>query len=195
MLNKSKFIFLLFILFIFTSSIFGQLELKPAIGLNFTGFSNNPTNIKTSAQLGWQIGGTVSVGEKFYGEGGIFWVHKSNQITEETTDFKFDTDLSGVRIPIMAGFHLLGKEGGMVGLRGFAGASAFFVSSVTVKNFSSDDFKNASYGVFLGVGVDLAMFFVDLKYEWSLTDVTSISSFDLGKSRSLFINGGIRLPL
>ncbi len=195
MFNPQKQIFSILMMLVFSTMTFAQLELKPAIGLNFTAFSNDPTNIKTSAQVGWQIGGTVSVGEQFYGEGGIFWVHKSNEITEETTDIKFDTELSGVRIPIMAGFHLLGKEGGMVGLRGFAGASAFFVSSVTVKNFSSDDFKNASYGVFLGVGVDLAMFFVDLKYEWSLTDVTSVSSFDLGKSRSLFINGGIRVSL
>jgi hypothetical protein len=145
--------------------------------------------------MGWQIGGTVSIGEEWYGEGGIFWVHKSNEITEETQNIKFDTELSGVRIPFMVGYHLLGKEAGMAGLRAFGGASLFFLSDVTVENFSSDDFESAAYGVFLGLGVDLAMFFVDLKYEWSLSDVTSIQEFDLGQSRSLFINAGIRIGL
>jgi hypothetical protein len=193
---KSKLIpGVLFLILVFSSTIFAQFELKPAVGLNFTAFSNDPTNITTSAQLGWQIGGTVSVGEEWYGEGGIFWVHKSNEITEETQNIKFDTELSGVRIPLMVGYHLLGKEAGMAGLRAFGGASLFFLSDVTVENFSSDDFESAAYGVFLGLGVDLAMFFVDVKYEWSLSDVTSVTEFDLGQSRSLFINGGIRIGL
>ena len=195
MVSVKKLFAMLFILSAFSSAVFGQFELKPALGLNFTSFSNDPTNATTSAQVGWQVGGTVSIGDKWYGEGGIFWVHKSNEITEETTDIKFDTELSGVRIPLMAGYHLLGKEAGMAGLRAFGGASIFFLSDVTVENFSSDDFESASYGVFLGLGVDIAMFFVDVKYEWSLSDVTSVSEFDLGQSRSLFINGGIRIGL
>jgi hypothetical protein len=39
------------------------------------------------------------------------------------------------------------------------------------------------------------MFSVDLAYEWSLTDVLSVASFDVGKSKSLFINAGIKLNL
>ena len=195
-MNSFKKLFLLFFLIsLFSTAIFAQFELKPATGLNFTAFSNNPANIATSAQMGWQVGGTVSIGEEWYGEGGIVWVHKRNEITEKTQNIKFDTELSGVRIPLMVGYHLFGKEAGMAGLRAFGGASLFFLSDVTVENFSSDDFESASYGVFLGLGVDLAMFFVDLKYEWSLSDVTSVTEFDLGQSRSLFINAGIRIGL
>jgi hypothetical protein len=46
------------------------------------------------------------------------------------------------------------------------------------------------------VGVDFLMLFVDVKYEWSLTDVQKdISQVNIGKSRSLFINVGIWISL
>jgi len=178
-----------------TSLTFAQLEIKPAIGINFTGFSQDPENATTSAQVGWQLGATVSAGDKFYGEGGIFWVHKSNKITENTTDVDFDTKLAGIRIPLMVGYHLLGKEKDVLGLRAFGGGSVFFLSSVTAEGLSLDDFNSAHYGVFLGLGADLSLFFIDVKYEWSLTDVTSIKTIDLGQARSLFVNAGIRISI
>ncbi len=39
------------------------------------------------------------------------------------------------------------------------------------------------------------VFFLDLKYEWSLGDVSSVTSFDVGKSKSFFINGGVRISI
>ena len=172
-----------------------QLELKPAVGINFTDFSKDPESGEASARMAWQLGGTISFGDQFYGEGGIFWVKKSNEITENTTDFTFKTDLSGIRIPVMVGYHLLGKEAGIAGLRIFGGASAFILTSVEAEGLTKDDFTSPTYGVFLGAGVDIAIFFVDLKYEWSLSDVSKISTVDVGQTRSLFINGGIRVSL
>jgi hypothetical protein len=95
----------------------------------------------------------------------------------------------------MVGYHLLGKETGMTGLRAFGGASVFILTSVSAEGLTKDDFTSPTYGVFLGAGIDIAMFFVDLKYEWSLSDVVSISSIDVGQSRTFYINGGIRLSL
>ena len=187
--------FLAFISFIFIDHSYAQIEIKPAIGINFTGFSQDPENATTSSQLGWQLGGTVSFGDKLYGEGGIFWTYKSNEISENDTNFTFSTSQSGIRIPAMVGYHLLGSGGGLVGLRAFGGASVYIVTKVDALDLTKEDFNTASWGVFLGAGVDISMFFVDLKYEWSLTDVSSVTSFDVGKSRSLFVNAGIRLSL
>jgi len=186
---------LAFTLIIFVNQGFSQMEIKPAIGINFTGFSQDPQNATTSAQLGWQLGGTVSFGDKLYGEGGIFWVYKANDISETDTNITFSTSLSGVRIPIMVGYHLIGSEADFLGLRVFGGASLTILSNVDVEDLSKDDFTSPTYGVFLGAGVDLSLFFVDLKYEWSLSDVSSISSFDVGQARTFFINAGVRLSL
>ncbi|MCJ7554721.1 MAG: PorT family protein [Ignavibacteriaceae bacterium] len=186
---------IVFTFILFTGHSYAQLELKPAIGLNFTNFSEDPTTGKTSAKVGWQLGGTISMGDKFYGEGGIFWTYKSTEFTEDATDNEFSTQLSGIRIPVIVGFHLLSKESSLVGLRAFGGASVFIITTVNALDLTKDDFNTASWGVFLGAGIDISMFFVDLSYEWSLTDVSSVASFDVGKSKSLFINAGIRLSL
>lgn len=186
---------LAFSFIIFVNQSFAQMEIKPAIGINFTGFSQDPENATSSAQLGWQLGGTISFGDKLYGEGGIFWTYKANDISETDTNITFSTSLSGVRIPIMVGYHFLGSESSLIGLRAFGGASMTIISNVDVEDLSKDDFTSPTYGVFLGAGVDITMFFLDLKYEWSLSDVSSISSFDVGKARTLFINAGVRLSL
>ncbi len=62
---------------------YAQLEIKPAIGINATNFSEDPVNGETSANIGWQLGGTISFGDKLYGEGGIFWTYKSNEYNSE----------------------------------------------------------------------------------------------------------------
>jgi len=174
---------------------YAQLEIKPAIGLNFTNFSEDPVTGKTSAKVGWQLGGTVAMGDKLYGEGGIFWTYKSTEYTEDATEYTFNTEISGIRIPAMIGYHLMGKSGDGISLRGFGGASVFIVTKVNALELTKDDFNKASWGVFLGAGLDISMFFIDLKYEWSLTEVSSVTSFDVGKSKSLFVNAGIRLSL
>jgi len=174
---------------------YAQLEIKPAIGLNFTDYSEDPATGKTSAKVGWQLGGTIKMGDKFYGEGGIFWTYKSTEYEEDATSYTVNTEISGIRIPAMLGYHLMGNSGDGLGLRAFGGASVFIVTKVNALQLTKDDFNTASWGVFLGAGLDISMFFVDIKYEWSLTDVSSVTFFDVGKSKSLFVNAGIRLSL
>jgi hypothetical protein len=186
---------LAFSLMVFVSQSYSQIEIKPAIGINFTGFSQDPENATSSAQLGWQLGGTVSYGDKFYGEGGIFWTYKANDISETDTNITFSTSVSGVRIPVMVGYHLLGKETDFLGLRAFGGASVTILSNVDAEGLSKSDFNSPTYGVFLGAGLDLSILFLDLKYEWSLSDVSDLSSFDVGQARTIFINVGVRLGL
>ncbi len=172
---------------------YAQLEIKPAIGINATNFSENPVSGETSANVGWQLGGTIKMGDKLYGEGGIFWTYKSTKYEEVDTTFTFNTEISGIRIPAMIGYHLLGEGAGSLGLRAFGGASVFIVTQVNAFELTEDDFNKASWGVFLGAGLDFSILFLDVKYEWSLTDVSSVTNFNVGKSKSLFVNAGVRL--
>ena len=187
-------VFSLVLFVLATAPAYSQLELKPGIGINFTGVSKDPQGGESKAQVGWQIGGTVLYGKKFYGEGGVFYAKKSTEFTSTTANLNFETGISGLRIPAMIGYHLLGEEKGAFALRIFGGGSAFIVTSVTGEGLSKDDFESPTWGVFAGAGVDFLMFFVDLKYEWSLTDVSKLSTVDIGKSRSIFATAGIRMP-
>jgi len=186
---------ILFVAAMLVSSLaFGQWELKPTVGINFTDVSKNPDNGEVQGRTGWQFGASAIFGRKFYVEPGVLYVKKSTEFTENTTNPDiFNTDLSGLRIPVAVGYHLLGSEETTAALRVYGGASAFILTSVDTEGLDKDDFESPTWGVFAGAGLDIWILFLDLQYEWSLTDVTSVTQFDLGKSRSFFLNAGIRL--
>ncbi|HTE23174.1 outer membrane beta-barrel protein [Flavitalea sp.] len=173
-----------------------QVEIKPAIGINFTDFSKDPQGGDSKAKLGYQIGGSFAFGKKLYFEPGIFYLKQSTEYTSANSNqADVDYDISGLRIPIAVGYKLLGDENSEFGLRAFGGASAFILTHV--KDLDKDDFKSACFGAFLGAGLDISFVFVELQYQWSLTNVQDedINMIDVGKSRTLFINAGVRLRL
>jgi hypothetical protein len=179
------------------SFLAAQTTIKPGIGLNFTDFSKDPANSEFKAKVGYQIGGTVAFGKKFYIEPGLFYVGKSTEFTTtsttnpETQNFK----ISGLRIPVAVGLNIIGNEKTTVSLRGFGGVSGFFVTNVS-SDVNKDEINKSNFGVFAGAGVDLWKLYLDLSYEWSLTNVQKdVSAIDIGNSRSLFITAGIRLNL
>lgn len=180
-------------LLLFSAPSPAQVELKPAIGLTFAGVSKDPQGGDAKAQVGWQFGGTALFGKKLYGEIGAFYTKKVTEITFTTTKLSL-SGVHGFRIPAMVGYHLLGSEKGLLGLRVFGGGALFLVTSVNGEGLSKDDLESPTYGVFAGAGLDLGIFFLDAKYEWSLTDVSSLRSVDIGKGRAFYPTAGIRLP-
>jgi hypothetical protein len=171
-------------------------ELKPAIGITFTDVSNDPANGTASGKAGWQLGGTVLFGEKLYFEAGAFYAQKSTDITSSTPSGAVDlSSITGVRIPAMIGFHLIGEPKSEFALRLFGGGSAFIVTSVSASGLTKSDFESPTWGVFAGAGVDFLFLFLDLKYEWSLTNVSSLSTVDVGSARSFYLNAGVKIPL
>jgi len=168
--------------------------IKPAIGMNFTDFSKNPVGGEYKAKVGYQVGGSVAWGSKWYVEPGIFYVGKSTEFSSSNGSLPDQDQLtiSGLRIPVAIGINLLGNGKSTIGVRGFGGVSGFFITSV------SDDFednvKKNNFGLFAGAGVDFWKLFVDVSYEWSLTNVQKdVNTIDVGNSRSLYVTAGLRL--
>jgi opacity protein-like surface antigen len=177
------------------SAVKAQVVIKPSAGVNFTDFSKNQSNGEFKAKPGYQVGGSIEFGQKVYIEPGLFYVRKSTQFasTTEGTD-NIDYNISGIRIPVSVGAHFIGNAKSAVSLRGFAGASAFILTRI--EDLDKDDFNKASWGAFAGLGLDLSIVFFEAKYEWSLTNLKKdITQIDVGKSRTIFLNAGVRLPL
>ncbi len=170
-----------------------QIELKPAIGLTYTSLSKNPVSGRYSAQVGYQLGATVLYGETLYLEGGLFYARKNLAFTETSTTTQYDTGIAGLRIPVMVGFHLFGAPQEIFALRAFGGGSAFIVTDVSAPGLTKSNFSSPTWGLFAGAGVDIYFLFVDLKYEWSLTDHSSLSTLDVGQSRSFYANAGVKI--
>ncbi len=173
---------------------YSQVELKPAIGINVSNVSKDPDTGNAKGQVGYQVGASVLIGEKFYVDPGIFFVKKSTQFVEEgTSPQELKLNMSGIRIPVAVGYHLLGNEESLAALRILGGGSAFFMTSVDAEGANKEDFKSPSWGLFAGAGLDIWILFLDVKYEWSLTDVSSVTDFDIGKYRSFYSNLGVRI--
>lgn len=171
-----------------------QLELKPALGVSFSDVSKDPQSGQAKGKVGWQVGGTALLGERLYLEGGLFYARKSTEITQTSQSVDVN-GITGLRVPVAVGYHLIGSPGAPLALRAFGGGSVFLVTAVDATGLAKSDFESPTYGVFAGVGVDVLFLFADLKYEWSLTDVTKLSTVDVGASRSLYLNVGLKVPL
>lgn len=172
-----------------------QTTIKPAIGINVSDFSTD-ANGDAQGKAGYQIGASIAFGKKFYIEPGLFYVGKTTEITTTGTTSSTSTiDLKGMRIPLTLGLNLLGNEKSILSLRGFAGASAFFITSDSGIP-ATVDLNKTNFGVFAGAGLDIWKIFVDASYEWSVTDIQkNTSQIDWGKTRGIFINAGIRINL
>ena len=191
---KSVYLLLLFSVLSITG--FSQkIVIKPTLGVNFTDFSKDPVGGEFTAQPGWQIGGSVAFGNKFFVEPGVFYIQKSSKFTTNTTPTsETDFNISGVRIPVTIGYNLIGNVKGAFNIRVLGGGAANIITSVNQGEKS--DYSSPTWGVFAGAGVDFLMLFIDLKYEWSLTNISSsVTNADIGESRSFYIDVGARIPL
>jgi hypothetical protein len=172
-----------------------QLVIKPAVGVNFSDLSKDQEDGEFKAKVGWQIGGSIMLSKnKLYLEPGVFYVQKSSKFESSSSSVSdIDFNISGIRIPVTIGINLA-DEKSTVNFRIFGGGSAFILTNT--KNLDKDDLKNATWGVYAGAGLDISLFFLDASYEWSLTNVSdNINNVDVGKTRSIFVQAGIRLKL
>lgn len=172
-----------------------QVTLKPTAGFNLSNFSQDPSSGQYKSQVGWQLGGSIAFGKKFYIEPGIFYTGKSTKfVSSGSSSSDIAYDINGFRIPVAIGFNLLGNEKSILSIRGFGGASAFIVG--TTNNINKDALNSATFGAFAGAGIDVWKVFADLSYEWSLSNIQKdITAINVGKSRSLFISVGLRINL
>lgn len=163
------------VLILFVSSTYGQMTIKPGVGINFTNWSKDAGGATASGNVGWQIGGSIAFGDKLYLEPGLFYVQQSTEITtldsESPSSLKFDNKISSLRIPVNVGYSILGTEGGMFSLHIFGGPTASIVTSVDGSDYlTKDDHKGVNWGVQAGAGINVALFYLDASYEWGLNE-------------------------
>ncbi len=182
----------------FVNNLMSQITIKPTLGLNFNDFSKDQSTGDYKAKPGGLIGASVAIGKKVYLEPGLFYAVKSTEFVSTGSSGIPDvnTQLKGFRVPVALGFNLVGNEKSTVSIRGFGGGSAFFITNVVSDVFNPDNISKANWGVFAGAGLDFWKFFLDMQYEWSLTDIQkNVTTVDVGQTRTIFINAGLRINM
>lgn len=168
-----------------------QTQIKPGIGINSTNVTGEGADAK--GQIGWQIGASAAFGKKFYIEPGVFYQTNSFEFTTASAGPVTDATYSGVRVPLNLGLVVLGNADSAFGLRVFGGGSGYFVTGTNSDFLDKDDVESPQWGVHGGAGLDIAIFYLDASYQWSLSNIqTDINQIDLGKTKGFFLTAGIR---
>jgi len=176
---------------------FSQVVVKPAIGMNFTSFTTDPLTYEHTGRLGYQLGGTVAIGDEFYFEPGVYWVRNNYQLKNKNAtldaDEKFKNDISSIKIPLYVGMNIVGGATDDRNFHIFAGPDISYVTSVNNDdvNLTKEDFTKYMWGVNIGAGLSINKLFVDVGYQWGLN--TIFVDDDKTKIKGLWINAGFRL--
>ena len=175
-----------------------QFEIKPTIGFNFSRLSDEPENFSQSARVGYQLGGSIQFGKKLYVEPGIFWTKMGSEMVHaNNSDIKLTTDISAIRIPVFVGYQIIGGDDeNIFGLRVFGGPSMSWITKVEGDGtkLEKDDFNNLLWGVGVGAGVDVWLFFLDIGHEWGLNQVFKEDP-NKAKNHAWWFNLGMRFRI
>ncbi len=102
----------------YTLVVQAQVTIKPAVGINFTDWSKDPSTGEYKSKVGYQIGGTLTFGKKLSFETGVFYVQKTTEYADKNTNQSdLDFKLKGIRIPAGIAINLLGNEKSPIGIR------------------------------------------------------------------------------
>jgi len=182
-----------------------QVEIRPYLGANFSNVSKSPDGTTTEGKLGGQIGASLMIGNRFHLNPGIAYFRRSTEFIS-ANDLSTDQTVDGVIIPILVGYRFVDPTTEpFLNFRVFAGPSLMFLTTTEY----DDDILNESvnwndnqWGAQVGAGIDVSIFFLDVTYEFGLTNTNDgingedgglITNFGEIKQNTFMVNAGVRL--
>jgi hypothetical protein len=188
-MNKKLLIILFFLVLLKGNTSFAQFSLGIRGGVNFSQLKTDNTqsigaNLQQSldTKTGYVGGVYARIGSKLFIQPELIFSAKggSVNILKNGTSQTVAIDYTNFDVPLLIGYKF-----GPIRLN--AGPMASFTVSSNgldeaLKSVSSnlgESFKKASYGYQAGGGIDLGSLSLDLRYEGSLSEVSSLSSSNI----------------
>jgi len=176
---------------------YGQLVLRPQVGFNTSSLSN-VENFDFEGEIGFQFGADLQIGNRFYVQPGIMFEFVNNKVSPASgNDDNVDLKQNRFRIPVLVGYRFFDIDTDRwFNIRLFTGPNASFLTKTDVDesavNIDKDDFKNLVWGWNAGLGFDISILFIDLGYQFGLSDI--IDNLDDAPRNNLFYaNAGVRI--
>lgn len=201
-----KLLLLLFLVLAGQTLVFGQFELRPAVGITQSSLKDF-TEADFNGEVGYSFGIDLMYGSRVYIQPGIHFESDRNSIYTDFGTFggTYSLKVNKIRIPLLVGYKLFNSDTDhFFNVRVSTGPSISLVTSAEDENspliIGKDDLKSSVLGWNGGVGVDILVFFLDVNYQFGLTDVFEERQF-LGidnqnsKNNIFYLNAGIRLKL
>lgn len=192
-MNKIR-VFLLLAVFTIAASAHGSAQvvelIVPQVGVTFVNYSGDLIDSDTG--VGFEAGGKLRAGSRFFVEAGFYWTTAGADATgldgSATTD---GLRIQDVSIPVAIGYKIIKSR--PAAFRIFAGVVPSFVTSVSDNDFDivKEDLKSTLWAGRAGLGVDLIIVSIDAGYDFGLSDIFEVS-VDSVKRNQWFILVGAR---
>lgn len=156
---------------VFSFSAIGQIVLKPHLGLNISAPKVSDNNFTQISDMAGQWGVSLLMGKKFYIEPGVIWANYKNKVVLFEGDEGHDFQYSVLKIPLYAGLHIVRNAKSFADLRLFMGPSISILLKNGEDSFMDEYMKNTSLAVNAGIGISVWFVFLDMGYEYGITDV------------------------
>jgi len=182
--------------FFLIQSVSAQISLRPQAGFNASSLTKDFDGDDFEDKWGFQFGVDLQIGNRLYFQPGILWESATNELKQEIQDDNNEFTINRIRIPVMAGYKLFGETTNrLLDIRVFTGPNIAFVVDKDLGDdplFQDNDFKDSAWGWNLGMGVDLAFIFVDVGYQFGLSEVFENASKDI-RNNLFYANAGLRI--
>jgi hypothetical protein len=183
---------IIFSIAVLTSALsYGQLHFGPQIGFTASNLTLDVDDIQNDLRSNFLIGAFVRMGKKiyvqpevnYYTQGSIFKYPAIGSLAP----LEQEIGLKTLQVPVNLGWRMINLE--IVNIRLFGGVVANFVLDKKIETTSGnpddyenalipEDFKDVNWQWDAGVGVDILMFAVDVKYVGGFTNILDDVQFD-----------------
>lgn len=182
-------LFLIILVFCFTNVAMAQDEdiqekkerkarssFKISAGVNFNGLNlDTETQTKSDFTVGYNLGISYKRGRFFYYEIGARLNSRPYDFTnafDSSDTYSFTT--TAIDVPLSLGLNLTSFADRLVGVRVFVSGIPSFTTSKNLKNIDDITEDNLEDFIFygqLGVGVDIAFFFIEAGFNYGFDDM------------------------
>ncbi len=167
-----------------SSVMFGQFHFGPQVGYTASNLSINKSEIVNNLKSNLLIGVFVRMGKKIYLQPEANWLTQGS-----TFKYEFEVDdpnpveqeikLNTLQVPLSLGWRMINLN--VINIRLFAGASANFILNTKINTLNPDtyeyllpeDFSSIQWQWQAGLGVDILMFAIDVRYCGGINDLVN----------------------
>ncbi len=148
-----------------------QISFGPKIGVNLSSMTTSPgVAISDQLKTGYDLGVFLRIGTKGYFQPEFLYSTSGVKFSNVPVGSPTDITLHNINVPMMFGARLINLK--VANVRVLAGPVATFLVNKSVDYNGAVDatkeisFKNSKWGLQAGVGVDILMFTLDVRYNF-----------------------------
>jgi len=166
-----KKISLLLVAFLISGVMYGQFHIGPQIGYTASKLSYKGTDITNGLKNNMLIGVFMRIGKKVYIQPEVNYMIQGSVFKfPSLSNTEQDVNLKSIQVPLSLGWQFINLK--VIKLRIFGGATANFIVNKTIITTNGtakdylvpDNFNNIQWQYQAGIGIDVLMFALDVKY-------------------------------